>query len=310
MYNKSIKKLVDNIPIPNVPIQVDLVLEGGAFNGSYELGALLVLRELEKRGIIQIDRISGASVGAILSILYKCDKLDKYINYYSDVRENWKTKLSLNCVKKFVKENIKKYVTPDLFKQIQNGKVYITYYDTTNNQQIVKSEYTDVKDLTETVLRSINIPYIMFDTDESGSYIEDNFIDGAQPYIFHNRESANIKKILYLSINHYGKIKNTISTKNENTPNGRILEGILECYNFFLNGRSNGLCSYVNNWSLMDYASIRINKIIITGLLYLLSMYRYAVKLFYPVCKDTTLYKIVSPVVKNFIKDFLLYISF
>lgn len=310
MYNKSIKKLVDNIPVPDVPIQVDIVLEGGAFNGSYELGALLVLRELESRGIVQIDRFSGASIGSILSILYKCDILNRYITYYSDVRENWKTKLSLNCVKKFVRKNFKKYLTKKIFKTLQYGKIYITYYDTTTNKQIIKSDYTDIDDLTVTVLRSINIPYIMFDTDKSDSYIEDKYIDGAQPYIFHNRETSSVKKILYLSINHYGKIKNTISTKNENTPNGRILEGILECYNFFFNGRSNGLCSYVNNWSLMDYASIRLNKFIITGLLYILSIYRYTVKLLHPIYKNTTLYKIVNPIIKNFIKDFLLYISF
>jgi predicted acylesterase/phospholipase RssA len=53
-----------------------LILDGGAFNGSYLIGALLFLKEMEKRNYICVDKISGCSVGSAIGLLYFLDKLD------------------------------------------------------------------------------------------------------------------------------------------------------------------------------------------------------------------------------------------
>ena len=56
MINEYIHKLMDNLPenITNrkKPLKLDLILGGGAFNGSYILGALFFLKELERKKYI------------------------------------------------------------------------------------------------------------------------------------------------------------------------------------------------------------------------------------------------------------------
>ena len=44
-----IKNLADNYPKLNNPINIDIVVEGGVFNGIYSTGALMLVKELEKR---------------------------------------------------------------------------------------------------------------------------------------------------------------------------------------------------------------------------------------------------------------------
>jgi hypothetical protein len=49
MINEFVAKLIDNLPDdiknPKEPLILDLVLDGGAFNGSYLVGALYFLRK-------------------------------------------------------------------------------------------------------------------------------------------------------------------------------------------------------------------------------------------------------------------------
>ena len=57
MIHEYVIKLIDNLPddIKNVPepVVIDLVLDGGVFNGSYLVGALYFLKEMEKRKYIK-----------------------------------------------------------------------------------------------------------------------------------------------------------------------------------------------------------------------------------------------------------------
>ncbi len=66
-YIHALFEIVDKKDIPN---EIDLVLDGGAFNGAYLLGALYYLKEMEKKQLLSINRISGCSVGACGAILY------------------------------------------------------------------------------------------------------------------------------------------------------------------------------------------------------------------------------------------------
>ena len=58
MINDYIIKLIENLPddLKNskTPLRLDLVLDGGVFNGSYLVGALYFLKEMEKRNYIKI----------------------------------------------------------------------------------------------------------------------------------------------------------------------------------------------------------------------------------------------------------------
>ena len=73
---KFIKNLPENFKNNKNPIKLDLVLDGGIFNGSYLIGALYFLKEMEKRNYVKICRISGCSIGSIVAFIYIIDCLD------------------------------------------------------------------------------------------------------------------------------------------------------------------------------------------------------------------------------------------
>ena len=54
-----INSLIENIPEKNLPEELDLVLDGGAFNGMYMLGGLFYIKELEQREKIKVKRQEG-----------------------------------------------------------------------------------------------------------------------------------------------------------------------------------------------------------------------------------------------------------
>ena len=60
MINEYVIKLIENLPddLKNskTPLRIDLVLDGGIFNGSYLVGALCFLKEMEKRKYIIVVR--------------------------------------------------------------------------------------------------------------------------------------------------------------------------------------------------------------------------------------------------------------
>ena len=60
IYTNLIEELIPNLPDHiGKPVELDLVLDNGAFNGLYLLGILLYLKVLESKGRIKIRRISG-----------------------------------------------------------------------------------------------------------------------------------------------------------------------------------------------------------------------------------------------------------
>jgi predicted acylesterase/phospholipase RssA len=65
------------------------VLDGGVFNGSYHVGALYFLKEMERRNYIKINRISGCSVGSIVAFLYYIDSLDLMPKLYEIINEEY-----------------------------------------------------------------------------------------------------------------------------------------------------------------------------------------------------------------------------
>ena len=94
---KFINNLPDHLLNIKTPMNLDLVLEGGLFNGSFHVGVLFFLKAMEKRNIVKVERISGVSIGAILSLLYFSNNLhlisDLYKLLYIDFKNNHKFKL-------------------------------------------------------------------------------------------------------------------------------------------------------------------------------------------------------------------------
>ena len=96
MINEYVIKLIENLPddIKNTkePLVIDLVLDGGIFNGSYLVGALYFLKEMEKRKYIKIDRISGCSIGSVVAFLYFIDGLDLMPELYNIINKEFRAK--------------------------------------------------------------------------------------------------------------------------------------------------------------------------------------------------------------------------
>jgi len=247
-----INKLIDNLnlpitpkPIANINNIVDIVFEGGLFNGSYLIGALYYLKQMEERKIIKINRISGCSIGALISLIYYSNNYNLSDIIYKITYRHFKKKLNVNIFEKIF-HNIRPYITNEVMEKI-NGRFYITFYNIKQNKQIVKNKYKDVDELFETIRRSCHCPYLI---DNSFLY-KDKYADGFFPFIF-NDDLTISNKIIYLNIHNFDKLTHSISIKNEKTNYGRIFYGILDIHTFFMTNHSTSMCSYVNEWSLIE----------------------------------------------------------
>ena len=110
MDNQHIKNLVVNLPKEDNLGSIDLVLEAGAANGSYQIGCLMYLKELENQNKVKIDRISGSSIGAISGFYYFTDTLDKFQEDYLLLTKCFKEHLNVHVLKKYLKKNLKNYL--------------------------------------------------------------------------------------------------------------------------------------------------------------------------------------------------------
>ena len=97
-----IENLILNYKIPETPIKLDIVIEGGALNGYYALGCLKLIKGLEKKGYFKVERFSGASVGCLLGSLYLLNKLEIFTDLYEELKKNY----VLDCNFKYVKNTI------------------------------------------------------------------------------------------------------------------------------------------------------------------------------------------------------------
>ena len=76
MIDNYINQLLENVNHENIPKNIDLVLQGGAFNGSYMIGCLLYLKQMEEKKLIYVDRVSGCSIGAVLGLCFLTNKIE------------------------------------------------------------------------------------------------------------------------------------------------------------------------------------------------------------------------------------------
>lgn len=307
MFKQNTQNLMKNLIKPDTPLELDIVLEGGGFNGCYEYGVLLLLKEMEKQNYIKINRISGASIGSMLGFCYLTDNLHIFLQYYNKIRTHWKENTNLTLYKTMLTKEINALDT-SIFKQIQNNKLFITYYDICEKKQLIQHIYTDKQDLIDGIIKSSYIPFI-FDNNPSLECSNTYIIDGGQPFIFKNR-SKNDRKILYVSINQINKLNGMISTKNEITPNGRILEGLLDAYQFFHYQKRTAICSYVNNWWFYDFIIIRIKQCFLMGFVYFISGITSIHTFITPFVKDIGAYRHFTNILFNLYKDFILFYCF
>jgi len=104
MIKKYVEKLIKNLPKECRKMKtIDLIFDGGAFNGSYLIGAAYFLKRMEEKLYIKIDRISSCSIGSFVSLLYVADRLDVFLNFIKCCQKILKMSIILITILIFVK---------------------------------------------------------------------------------------------------------------------------------------------------------------------------------------------------------------
>jgi hypothetical protein len=292
MIQQYVEKFIENLPeeLKNSknPIKLDLVLDGGIFNGSYLVGALYFLKEMEKRNYIKIYRISGCSIGSIGAFLYIIDCLDISESFYSIIFDQLKNHHNLN-ISQILSSILKNKIPDDICSKV-NNKLYIRYTNIKKRNSKTKCTYKNKEDIINTIIKSSYIPFFM----DGNVLFENKYIDGINPYIFKIR---NDRKILHLDLFGYDKIKYLINVKNEKSNFHRILSGVLDIHNFFIKNTNTDMCSYVNKWSLFNKARICLKSFIEKILIYFV-YFVFLIKKYIPhKFKDYILYKILTKII-------------
>ena len=290
MINEYVIKLIENLPddIKNVnePIKMDLVLDGGIFNGSYHVGALYFLKEMENRKYIKIERISGCSVGSIVGFLYFIDSLDLMPKLYDLINKEFRQTYNLKLITE-LKKHLSEHIPTDICERV-NGRLYITYNNIKKGTKPVKSVYKDADDIINTIIKSSYIPYLI----DGNVLYENKSVDGITPFIFKERE----KKILYLDLFGSDKLGNLLNVKNEKSNYHRILSGLLDIHSFFIKKSNTPMCSYVNDWSYSNICFNHIKTIIEKMCIFLIHVLIFIKTNISAQFKETVLYKILSKI--------------
>jgi len=291
MIQQYIEKFIENLPEDfknnKNPIKLDLVLDGGIFNGSYLIGALYFLKEMEKRNYVKICRISGCSIGSIVAFIYIIDCLDILELLYDTTLKQLEMNHNLNTVLELHKL-LDSHIPDDVCDKV-NNKLYVTYTNIQKRTKKVKFIYKTKEEIINTIIKSSYIPFLI----DGNLLFENKYIDGINPYIF---KIKNDRKILYLNLYGYDKIKYLLNIKNEKTNFHRILSGLLDIHNFFIKQTNTDMCSYINEWNILDNSRFFIKKMAENILIYFVCIINLLLKNVSVEIKDFVLYKILSKI--------------
>ena len=279
---------------------IDLILSGGAFNVSYLIGCLYFIREMCERGLICVNKVSTCSASSIMGLLFIVDKLDIFIEkMYELLVGSFKKNRnvifdeeSLSSIVKIIED-----VLPDDVISRINSRLYITYYDVTKCEQVVKSSFEDVSDIIRTIRRSCFIPYITMD-----KLMEENrYIDGGTPYIFDKEFGVNR---IYINLCGMDKIMDAMVIKRDRIVMHRILGGILDIHNFFLKCKKTSMCCYVEDWGvvrMIEFKMLEWRLYIVCVILYVIIKVRDDIV--YKYYKDNKLINIVSNKLRQLLSE-------
>ena len=289
MIDEYVNRLIENLPEETKKLQhIDLVLDGGIFNGSYLVGSLYFLKEMERRRYIKIERISGCSIGSIVAFLYYIDALDLMPKLYEIVNQEFKKKYTLNTLKS-LKTYLQERIPNDICLKV-NNKLFICYNDIKKQKKIVKSTYKNVDDIIDTIVKSCYIPFLI----DNNMLYKKKYIDGINAYIFKKKEN---RKILHMELFSYDKFIYALNIKNEKNNFHRILSGLLDIHSFFIKKSNTPMCSFVNDWNIINKFNYRLKIIGENICLYIIYAIIYIKKFIPQEIKDNLLIKITTKII-------------
>jgi len=285
ILKKYIHALIENINPELLPKKINLIFDSGAVNGLKGIGAALYLHHLEKMNLLQINKISGCSIGAIIAVWYRCDCPDIIYSYMENLFSYYKKKRNFFIFEEIVTKLIHHLFLDDDMSRL-NDKVYINYYDTKKSKQCVVKKFKNRKHLIHCILRSTHIPFL---TSKSYKY-QDRYIDGISPYIFNN----NCKN-LFIRLVHFTSPLKTINIKREKNIYSRLMNGVVEINDFFINDTTT-MCSYVD---LKMKIQLYVRQCIVLFFIFIIERVIWIIKNIPPSLADTFLYKIITSITKT-----------
>jgi len=288
-----IDKLTNNLDKTNVPNEIDLVISGGAFNGSYAIGILMYIQKLEHLKCLSVRRISGASVGSMVGLAYLLNKLNLFNDLSIEMINLFKTKYNLYDMKNKLMK-VLKIMDKNDYKKL-NNKLFITYFNTNTKKQVIVKKYKNNEEVIECIFKSCYIPFFM---DGNTSYKGN--VDGGYPYIL---EKNNEIKIMYVNLFSFKHITGVLCLKNETNSYFRILKGILDVDVFFKIKKNTHFCSYVNNWNVNDYFFFRSNEYFLFIVLILLDIFNRVNSIIPIIIKENEYYKWLKRILFILYKD-------
>lgn len=291
--NIHINALIDNLDHERIYKKIDLVLDGGLFNGGYQIGCVLYLKTLENKKFINIERISGCSIGSVVGFCYLTNNMQECINNYEYLLKCYRENYNFKLLKELLYDIV---VRKDYSLDMINNKLYITYHQVKKTKKVTKNIYTSKEDLYESIVKSCFIPYMLNDE----YYYKENYLDGVSPYIF---EKSN-KKIIFIRLLSLDKLLECFIIKNENNIITRLITGIVDIDNLFHNKKTQ-FCSYLDNWKMNDYIMLRLRNIIFILLVFSIE---YIIKLYNNIpdkIKKSYIIENIHAIINYIYKDFL-----
>lgn len=240
MIQEITKKIIDSIPISEKKREtIDIILDGGIFNGSYLAGSLFFVKEMEREGFYKVNRISSYSIGAIVAILFHIDRLDMVLDIYQYSIQHIGKKQNIDILNHLI-EMISHCLPENIHETISN-KVFISYYNVKKNKKIIKRKYKDKEDLLETVRKTCFFPLFL----NGELFYKNRYVDGMSPYIF----PRNKNRIIYIQLLSFDKIIDSFCINGEKTNMSRILYGLLDMHSLYLNKKTD-FCKYMDNFTI------------------------------------------------------------
>jgi hypothetical protein len=255
MLQEYIKALVSNIDKKNIPRKINVIFDGGAFNGGFAAGVAIYLKCMEEHKIIKVNSVSGCSIGSLLAVWYLAGCDIEKIMYLEKFMTSYKKNKNLHSYIQVINDLIDDIFSKDTENKLLgklNGHLFISYYNIKKHKQQTVSKFKDKEHIIECILRSSHIPYII---DGSSSY-KKKYMDGISPHIFSNGLPS-----LFIKLLTFQKCSRAFMIKSENNIHYRLLTGVADINEFFTTGKSD-MCSFVGDWSYINILQLRIREIL------------------------------------------------
>jgi hypothetical protein len=280
LIREYIKALLLNVDHSKLKKNVNLIFDGGAFNGGFAAGVAMYIKSLEDHGFIKIDKISGCSIGSAVALWYVCGCNEEAIHFFEQTTNAFQDTMDLSGYHKTIKDFVT-FLFPDGNVSTLKNKLYINFYDTHKHKQKIISDFKSADHLIDCILQSSHIPYVI----DGNARYNDRYIDGIVPHIF----KSSITDSLFIKLLTLHKCTRAMVVKCEANIQYRILTGVADANEFFTTGSSD-MCSYVGQWSYFNILQLRSREIIMIFIISIIEWVIVAKNMIPSTIKESLLY--------------------